>query len=93
MAQTLTYRVERYSAMGHDPTTLILGEWLSLAEARALVRRQLHVSRLTKARLWLPPDEMGGGEAYHDCRPSHPNAEGCGGFHIVPETDRERTLT
>jgi len=82
-----TYRVERYSAMGHDPTTLVQVEGLSLKQARAFVRMQLHVTRLMKARLWSPPDDMGGGEAYHDCRPSHPNAEGCGGFHIIPEAN------
>jgi len=82
----MTYRIERYSAMGHDPTTLVYAENIGLLRtARILVRQYLHVARLTKARKWFPPDEMGGGEAYHDCRPSHPNAEGCGGFHIVEE--------
>lgn len=80
----MTYRIERYSAMGHDPTTLVYAENITLLRtARILVRKYLHVARLTKARLWFPPDHMGGGEAYHDCPPSHPNAEGCGGFHIV----------
>ncbi len=82
VAMRNVYRVERYS---RDATTLVWGKHLSLQEARDLVRKHLRVSRLTKSRLWFPPDEMGGGEAYHDTRPSHPNADGCGGLHIVPE--------
>ena len=57
----MTYRIERYSAMGHDPTTLVYAENIArLQTARALVRQYLHVARLTKARQWFPPDDMGG---------------------------------
>lgn len=80
-----TYRVERYSAAGHNPTTLIYASNVSRKEALAIVRQHLHVSRLRKVRLWHPPEELGGGEGYHDCRPSHPNADGCGGYQIIPE--------
>jgi hypothetical protein len=81
---TLRYRVEAYDSDGGNHFGCIVGEDLTLAEARALVRRKLGVSRLAACRLWHPPE---GGEAYHNYPPSHRFANGCGGIHIMPENE------
>lgn len=76
------YIVDRY----HGAGSAVVEIWCTatLQEARALARRVLGVRRLSAARRWSPPEEMGGGEAYSAAAPSEAGSEGCEVVHIRP---------
>jgi len=92
----MTYRVDHYGADGcngpADDFNLATG-LKSLSEARQVARKALGLQRLPASRMWLPPDEMGAGEAYHDYPASHPQADGCGGVAITDEADYTRATS
>lgn len=80
------YCVEHYAAdgMSGPAENYVIAKSIStLAEARAIVRKHLGVSRLTRARRWPGGDECV--EAYHDLTESEPGSYGCGGVSISEE--------
>jgi hypothetical protein len=84
--EQMSYLVERYSADGHgrpQEDTIIARNVTTLEEARALVRKALGVTRLSKQRKWGPWENMI--EGYHDMLASEKNSDGCGGVAIVLE--------
>lgn len=78
-----TYRVEKYAADGHggpdDQYTIATGI-TTLGEARAIVREEMGLKRLSVRRRWS--GEGADVEAYHDSL----TELGCGGVSIVDET-------
>lgn len=80
------YRIEKYAADGHsgpEAEYVIEREIRSIKEARAVVRNQLGLARLSAARRWGGCENTV--EAYHDFPASHSRAYGCGGVAIVVE--------
>ena len=81
----MAYIVKRYAPDGHGGPDKFVGQVETLAEARAIVRDHLGVGRLHPARRWQPEDAE---EGWHDHPPSHPRADGCGGYVIVGDCCR-----
>lgn len=74
------YHVRYYGPDGHG-TSGRTEEFRSLDEAREAVRRKLGVKALRGSRRWSGSDDDV--EAYHEYPPSHPRADGCGGYVIA----------
>lgn len=80
------YYIEKYGADGQagpEDEYVIQSGIPSLRKARAIVRRELGVKRLSATRRWAGIGATI--EAYHDFPASHPRAYGCGGLAIIPE--------
>ena len=84
------YVVREYPADGCQPPPDALWESFheTLGMARTQVRRLLHCSILRAVRQWYPDDAIEGWSMYP---PSHPRADGCGGYTISTQEGVNRT--